>query len=107
MKTFEKSLFEVSKEINELAAEAGVGREGKPVIRYYLGGNPKPIKFEELPPESQKNARMFADKHKGLLKKLGGGKFDTENGYDINFMGDGRVKVTSPSTGVSEIVRVN
>ena len=107
MKAFEKNLFEISKEINELAAEAGMGREGKPVIRYYLGGNPKPIKFEDLPPESQKAAKTFADKHKELLKKIGGGKFDTENGYDINFMADGKVKVTSPSTGVSEVVRIN
>jgi hypothetical protein len=93
--------------INELSAEAGVGREGKPVIRYYLGGNPKALKFEDLPPESQKNAKMLSDKHRGLFKKLGGGKFDTENGYDINFMGDGRVKITSPSTGISDTVRVN
>lgn len=107
MKVFEKNLLEVSQEINELAAEVGTGKEEKPVIRYYLGGNPKPIKFEDLPPESQKNARMFADKHKGLLRKLGGGKFDTENGYDINFMADGKVKVSSPSTGVSEILRIN
>lgn len=107
MKNFEKIFLEATKEINELAAEAGKGKEGKPAIRYYLGGNSKPIRFEDLPPESQKNARMFADKHKGLLKKLGGGKFDTENGYDINFMADGKVKVTSPSTGVSETVRIN
>lgn len=99
--------MELKKILNELAAEAGKNKEGKPTIRYYLGGNPKPLKFEDLPPESKKNAKMFVDKHKGLFNKLGGGKFDTENGYDINFMADGKVKVTSPSTGVSETLRIN
>ena len=107
MNKFEKSLLEATKEINELNAEAGIGREKKPVIRYYLGGNSKPLKFEELPDESKKNAQMLADKHKGVLKKLGGGKFDTENGSDISFMGDGKAKISSPSTDTHETVRVN
>ena len=93
--------------LNELTAEAGIGNESKPVIRYFLGGSPKPLKFEELPPESKKNATMLANKHGALLKKLGSGKFDTSNGFDITFMADGKAKIKSPSTGVEEIVRIN
>lgn len=93
--------------LNEVKAESGVGREGKPVIRYYFGGNPKPLKYEDLPDASKKEVDKLVKKHKDTLMKLGKGKFNTENGMDITLQADGTFLVNSESAGIkNRVLRV-
>jgi len=90
--------------INEVKAESGIGREGKPVIRYYLGGNPKPLKYEELPDASKKEIDKLVKKHKDVIMKLGKAKFNTENGMDITLQADGTFLVNSESANMKNVV---
>lgn len=78
--------------LKELAAEVGTGVEGKPVIRYFVPGNPKPFKFEELPEGQYKKVykKFLEDLKKQeprTFNNLINGKFDTSE-MDIIIKGN-------------------